>query len=175
MSWGVCKCILITISRKLLDPNISLYGHIKFKEYEVILCSYVHDMMEIQISPFCNNDNALIHTAKQIQEWFHEHQIKVIQSHCLPILNSIVYCSRAQNVEIIIVFILQRQYKRYMLEMNMNTVAQRTAMTKQCGSQSYPTCHPSIEVRTMRRWLMIWCHGLLPFAWCFFFFFCLIE
>ncbi|GFW78590.1 transposable element Tcb1 transposase [Trichonephila clavipes] len=59
-----------------LGPLVTLHGKVKAAHYVNILGDQVHPFVQISFPgecPLYQDDNAPIHTAKIVQEWFVEH------------------------------------------------------------------------------------------------------
>ncbi|GFX83432.1 transposable element Tcb2 transposase [Trichonephila clavipes] len=72
MVWGA-------ISWRGLGPLVTLHGKVKAAHYVNILGDQVHPFVQTSFSgecPLYQDDNAPIHTAKIVQEWFAEHEGK---------------------------------------------------------------------------------------------------
>ncbi|GFV01758.1 transposable element Tcb1 transposase [Trichonephila clavipes] len=72
MVWGA-------ISWRGLGPLVTLHGKVKAAHYVNIVGDQVHPFVQTSFSgecPLYQDDNAPIHTAKIVQEWFAEHEGK---------------------------------------------------------------------------------------------------
>ena len=73
MVWGA-------ISWRGLGPLVTLHGKVKAAHYVDILGDQVHPFVQTSFPgecPLYQDDNAPIHTAKIVQEWFAEHEGEV--------------------------------------------------------------------------------------------------
>ncbi|GFY06210.1 transposable element Tcb1 transposase [Trichonephila clavipes] len=75
------------ISWRGLGPLVTLHGKVKAAHYVNILRDQVHPFVQTSFPgecPLYQDDNAPIHTAKIVQEWFAEHEGEVGHLDWLP-------------------------------------------------------------------------------------------